>query len=610
MSPQIIDTSNIDTSPLHELHDIQALELPDTYLSDPLGDPEECGDDDDASLTFEDLMGMSTSTDGNSSKLAKSVTFQGDLLGDPEKFDDDDDASLTFEDLMRMSTSTVGNSSKLELAKSVTFQVPCEIFSEDKRDKTQRLRKRYNDSFPSFGFRSIQIQNEKRKKKKKKERKEKKEPKENQRKRSTPKRSVSISADALSGLMKDEAPPPRRPRRIKSSSAMHRSLPSVSFSAGSLKSTKEALPLRLRRTKSSDKFISATPKRSVSISADALLGLMKDEAPPPRRPRRIKSSSAMHRSLPSVSFSTTGSLKSTKETVPLRPRRTKSSHKCISAMHRSVSSSVSSQFGLDEEERRRRPVSPSAAGAFPLEFGASFSSIAHSSGLQSKAEHETERKRSFKSTLDLVGKWKIMAEREDRHSFRTLRSVAAIDGIPSLKDKPENAIIVLESKETNEPERRSTSESSAKKKEKEQKKSSWYQNATSESALAAALEQVNQNLESCTKKKEKKSSRYQKPTAEYLLLAAVLEQENQNRESSIMKKEKKKKKSSRYQKPTPKSLADALEVKENWLIEYLTNQSPQMKRQQVDDYWVEAFKRNYERRRKIHSREIHFRKER
>jgi hypothetical protein len=77
-----------------------------------------------------------------------------------------------------------------------------------------------------------------------------------------------------------------------------------------------------------------------------------------------------------------------------------------------------------------------------------------------------------------------------------------------------------------------------------------------------------------------------------------------------MKKEKKKKKSSRYQKPTPKSLADALEVKENWLIEYLTNQSPQMKRQQVDDYWVEAFKRNYEGRRKIHSREIHFRKER
>jgi hypothetical protein len=120
--------------------------------------------------------------------------------------------------------------------------------------------------------------------------------------------------------------------------------------------------------------------------------------------------------------------------------------------------------------------------------------------------------------------------------------------------------------------------------------------------LAAALEQVNQNLESCTKKEEKKNKKssptteYLRPTTEYLLLAAVLEQENQNHESSIMKKEKKKKKSSQYQKPTPKSLADALEVKQNWLIEYLTKQSPQMERQHVDNYWVEAFKRNNNKR--------------
>jgi hypothetical protein len=130
----------------------------------------------------------------------------------------------------------------------------------------------------------------------------------------------------------------------------------------------------------------------------------------------------------SVSFSAT--VENPPRAEPLKscvaPRRsTKSFHSSFSSFHGGV---------LEGEEwRKRRGASTTA---YPVEFGASFSSIAHVSGLRKEVENDEERQQSFEETLDMVKMWKLQQKREERHSVRSCRSVKDCENGMGLTDKP------------------------------------------------------------------------------------------------------------------------------------------------------------------------------
>jgi hypothetical protein len=339
-----------------------------------------------------------------------------DLVDVPEgNNDEDDDASLTFEDLMGMSDSTIGNNNSILDKES--YHASCETIPEIE----STVETLWNTSCPDL--RPIKTQQKKRKKKKKKKQIEKRP--------TIPERSVSFSANVenlpAAEPLKSHVPPPR-------SKSFHSSF---SSSHGYDLDWEEWRKRRGASTTAHPAEFGASCETISEIESSTVETLWNASCPTLRpiktqqKKRKKKKKKKERKNRPtiperSVSFSAT--VRNPPGAEPLKarvsPPRSKSFHSSFSSFY---------GYNLEGEEWRKRQGASTTA--YPVEFGASFSSSAHVSGLRKKIESDEGRQQSFEETLDMVKMWKREQKREERHSVRSCRSIDCENKM-DLTDKP------------------------------------------------------------------------------------------------------------------------------------------------------------------------------
>jgi hypothetical protein len=99
------------------------------------------------------------------------------------------------------------------------------------------------------------------------------------------------------------------------------------------------------------------------------------------------------------------------------------------------------RIDLNETERRKRRGS--SINAYPVEFGVSFSSLAHASGLRKKLHGNDKHQQpfvkepTFEDVLEMLAKWNRKQKREEkRNSMRSFRSVEPEGSMGLTADNP------------------------------------------------------------------------------------------------------------------------------------------------------------------------------
>ncbi len=223
----------------------------------------------------------------------------------------------------------------------------------------------------------------------------------------------------------------------------------------------------------------------------------------------------------------------------LAPRRTKSVYSSPNTCTSSEKPRAQLKLPGSEASGRRfhDDVSVSASEAVPI---ASFAFSKHQ-------PNRTHLKKSFKDTLDLVGKWKRKSKQEEKNVSKPLGAVdfARLHSKDNHSSAPRTWPTNREQSHANEENTRDRRKSKTK--------------SSCEDVMIDFTTTVSENLSYSPREGQHSSRR--------------------KVDDSM----------------TEDSLSDTLEAREARLETYLTK-TPQMERKKVDQYWIEAFKRNYARR--------------
>jgi hypothetical protein len=126
---------------------------------------------------------------------------------------------------------------------------------------------------------------------------------------------------------------------------------------------------------------------------------------------------------------------------PAKSRRSRIAPQSLSLHSRSLnilnsSTSLFRRVDLNENERRKRRGS--SINAYPVEFGGSFSSLAHSSGLRKKLhgnnKHQQpfDKEPTFEEVLEMLAKWNRQQKREEKRNSNSMRSFRSVEPESSM----------------------------------------------------------------------------------------------------------------------------------------------------------------------------------